>query len=113
MVPFWLKGVHTLIAVFMMVCIAYVVYCGVVGIENTLLWLAIVSLAVEIVVFVANGQRCPLTSYAERYAAPAAEDGFVGDTLLPRWVAMNLVRLTTIPLLFGLVLVLLRLVDIL
>lgn len=112
MIPYWLKLIHTLIAVVMMACIAYVLYCGITGLQNTWLWLAIATLTVEITVFVVNGQRCPMTTYAEQFAAPEA-DGFVGDTLLPRWVAMNLVRLTTLPLLLGLSLVLLRLLDVL
>jgi len=112
MVPYWLKLFHTLIALFMMMCIAYVFYCGVVGIENTLLWFAIGALTIEIAVFVLNNQRCPMTTYAEKFVQPDT-DGFVGDTLLPRWVAMNLVKLTTLPLFIGLLLVLLRLLDIL
>ncbi len=112
MIPYWLKLIHTLIAVFMMACIAYIFYCGVTGVQNTWLWLAIGALTVEITVFVLNRQRCPMTTYAERFAEPDA-DGFVGDTLLPRWVAMNLVKLTTLPLLIGLSLVLLRLLEVL
>jgi hypothetical protein len=110
-VPFWLKFIHTLIAVFFMACIAYVLYCGITGVQNIWLWLAIGALAIEIAVFMLNGQRCPMTNYAERYAPPEA-DGFVGDTLLPRWVAMNLVKLTTPPLVLGLVLVFLRWVGV-
>ena len=112
MIPYWLKLIHTLIAVFMITCISYILYCGITGVQNTWLWLAIAALAVEITVFVVNGRRCPMTTYAEKFAAPDS-DGFVGDTLLPRWVALNLVRLTTWPLLLGLSLVLLRLLDIL
>lgn len=111
-VPYWLKLTHTLIALFMMACIAYVFYCGMTGVQNTGLWLAIGALSIEIAVFVLNGQRCPMTTYAEQYVMPDA-DGFIGDTLLPRWVAINLVKLTTPPLAIGLTLVLLRLLDVL
>jgi hypothetical protein len=112
MIPYWLRLIHTLIAVFMVACIVYILYCGIMGLQNTWLWLAIAALTIEIAVFVMNGQRCPMTTYAEKFATPDP-DGFVGDTLLPRWVALNLVKLTTWPLLLGLTLVLLRLLGIL
>jgi hypothetical protein len=108
MIPYWLKLTHTLIAFFMMACIAYIFYCGVTGVQNTLLWMAIAALTIEITVFAMNGRRCPMTSYAERFAAPDT-DGFVGDTLLPRWVALNMVKVTAAPLFIGLSLILLRL----
>jgi hypothetical protein len=76
-VPFWLKFIHTLIAVFFMACIAYVLYCGITGVQNIWLWLAIGALALEIAVFMLNGQRCPMTNYAERYA-PTRSRWFCG-----------------------------------
>lgn len=111
MVPFWLKLIHTVIALFMMACIAYVLYCGVMDIQNTLLWIAIAALLIETAVFVLNRQRCPMTRYAEQFVEPDA-DGFIGDTLLPRWIAMNLVKLTSVPLAIGFLLVLLRLFNV-
>lgn len=112
MIPYWLKLMHTLIALFMMVCIAYVFYSGVTGTQNTLLWLAIAALSIEITVFALNGRRCPMTSYGERFVEPDA-DGFIGDTLLPRWFAIHMVKLTAAPLFIGLLLVLLRLLNVL
>lgn len=112
MIPFWLKLSHTLIALVMTVCIAYVFYCGVTGAQNMLLWLAIAILSIEMTVFALNGRRCPMTSYGERFVEPDA-DGFIGDTLLPRWFAINMVKLTAAPLFIGLLLVMLRLLDIL
>jgi len=110
MIPYWLKLTHTLIAFFMTACIAYVFYCGVTGVQNILLWMSIAALTVEITVFAMNGRRCPMTTYAEQFSVPDA-DGFVGDTLLPRWWSLNMVKVTAAPLFIGLTLILLRLLT--
>jgi len=55
-------------------------YAGVTGTQGAWLWIALALLGVEVVVFVGNGMRCPLTALAVRYGA---ETGYVFDTFLP------------------------------
>lgn len=54
----------------------------------------------EVLVFLLNHGRCPLTDLAEDLGA---EDGRVSDILLPRWFADRIPQLCTPPLLAGLV----------
>jgi hypothetical protein len=75
-----IRTVHTVIYLVMAAATFVLVYAGVSGAQGVWLWLALVLLGVEVVVFVGNGMRCPLTALAVRYGA---ETGYVFDTFLP------------------------------
>ena len=75
-----IRTIHTAIYLVMALSTFVLVYAGATGSQGTWLWLALVLLAVEVVVFVGNGMRCPLTALAVRYGA---ETGYVFDTFLP------------------------------
>ena len=75
-----IRTIHTAIYLVMALSTFVLVYAGATGSQGTWLWLALVLLAVEVVVYVGNGMRCPLTALAVRYGA---ETGYVFDTFLP------------------------------
>lgn len=99
------RAVHTAIYLVMAASTFVLVYAGITGAQGVWLWVAIVLLGVEIVVFVGNGMRCPLSDLAERYGA---EDGRVFDTFLPvRWTRHTFRFFGTV-MMVGLSLLLLR-----
>jgi hypothetical protein len=55
-------------------------YAGMSGASGTWLWPALALVAIESVVFVGNGLRCPFTELARRYAG---EGRSVSDTFFP------------------------------
>lgn len=76
----FIRTIHTAIYLVMAASTFVLIYVGVTGAQGTWLWIALVLLVIETVVFVGNGMRCPLTALAVRYGA---ETGYVFDTFLP------------------------------
>lgn len=74
------RGVHTAIYLVMASAVFVVLFAGVTGAQGTWLWVAIALVAIESVVFIANGLRCPLTALVSRYGARRVH---VADTYLP------------------------------
>ena len=75
-----IRALHTAIYLVMAASTFVLVYAGITGAQGTWLWIALSLLVVEVIVFVGNGMRCPLTALAVRYGA---ETGYVFDTFLP------------------------------
>lgn len=82
-----IKAVHTLAWFSIESCVLYVLYAGLRGRSNRGAAVAAAVVAGEVLIFSANGFRCPLTDLAERLGA---ERGSVTDIYLPRWFAHNL-----------------------
>jgi hypothetical protein len=99
------RGVHTAIYIVMVVSIFVLLYAGVTGYVGPWLWVALGLLAVETVVFVGNGLKCPLTALAVRYGA---ETGYAFDTFLPERVTRHTVRFFGSLMVLGLVLLTMR-----
>lgn len=95
------RGVHTAIYLVMVAAIAVLLYAGTTGYEGAWLWVSLGLLAVESVVFVGNGMKCPLTAIAVRYGA---ETGHAFDTFLPERVTRNTFRFFGSLMVVGLVL---------
>jgi hypothetical protein len=72
--------IHSAIYIVMAGATLVLVYAGFTGASGLWLWIAMALLAVESVIFAANGMKCPLTAVAVRYGA---EKGFAFDALLP------------------------------
>jgi hypothetical protein len=75
-----IRFVHTAIYLVMAASTLLLVLAGATGATGWWLWWALGLLAVETVVFVGNGFKCPLTGLAVSYGA---ESGRVFDTFLP------------------------------
>ena len=81
---FQIKLVHTMIFWILSLCVVYALFSGLVGRIDAWTWIAVGLLAIESVVLVVSGWRCPLTLLAERQGAAR---GSVTDIFLPRWLA--------------------------
>ena len=99
------RSIHTAIYIAMAGSTFVLLYAGITGAGGVWLWAAITLLAIEVVVFVGNGMKCPLTALAVRYGA---QTGHVFDTFLPeRWTRYTFRFFGSIMVL-GLLLVVLR-----
>lgn len=83
------RGLHTAIYLVMVAAILVLLYAGVTAYSGLWLKIALVLLALESVVFVANGFKCPLTALAVRFGA---EKGYAFDTFLPEDVTRHTFR---------------------
>ena len=81
------KALHTLAWFSIELCVVYVLYAGFIGRSDRRTAVAAGVVAVESLIFVANGCRCPLTQVAERLGA---ERGSVTDIYLPQRFARSL-----------------------
>lgn len=65
----FVRALHTVIYVVMVMAILAVLYGGVTGRTGPWLIVALVLILIEAVVFIGNGMKCPLTAIAVRYGA--------------------------------------------
>jgi hypothetical protein len=79
---FWVKLLHTLVFIVETIAILYILYSGVFNVHGTGLAVAVIVVLTEIVVFVANGTRCPLTKLARQMGDVTGND-FIADIFLP------------------------------
>ncbi|MCK5432563.1 MAG: hypothetical protein KAJ03_07450 [Gammaproteobacteria bacterium] len=89
---FWIKFLHTLIFVVLCVSVLYALYSGITNRLNFWTAVALGLIAVEGIVLILNGWRCPLTRWAERVGA---KNGSVSDIFLPAWLANHLFSVCT------------------
>ena len=100
-----IRAAHTAIYVVMAGSTFALVYAGIFGATGWWLWWALALLAVETVVFVGYGFRCPLTGLAVEYGATT---GHVFDTFLPERATRYTFRFFGTLMALGLVLLGLR-----
>jgi hypothetical protein len=105
-----IRTVHTVIYLVMVAAICILLYAGVTGYEGLWLWVALALLALESVVFVGNGMKCPLTSLA---VCHGAQKGYTFDTFLPEAVTRYTFRFFGALMALGLLLLALRWVGVL
>ncbi len=82
-----IKAVHTAAWFSIESCMLYVLYAGFRGRSDRRTAIAAAVVTGEILIFAANGFRCPLSDVAEQMGA---EKGSVTDIYLPAWFARNL-----------------------
>ena len=99
------RALHTVIYLVMAASTLAVLVAGITGIRGTWLRASLALVTVEVVVFVGNGMRCPLTALALRYGA---ERGTAFDTLLPERITRYTFHFFGTLLVIGLVLLLTR-----
>lgn len=105
-----IRTVHTAIYLVMAVATFVLVYAGLTGAAGAWLWIALALLAVEAIVYLGNGMKCPLTALAVRYGA---EGGYVFDTFLPERATRYTFNFFGTVMVIGLVLLILRWVGLL
>lgn len=81
-----IKVVHTLIWLFFVAVIAYILYAGIFNRINVHVWIAIGLILFEGLILLLNNGKCPLTPVAARYT-DYIDDNF--DIFLPKWLARN------------------------
>ncbi len=81
--------VHTAIYLVMAASSLLVLYAGLTGAHGRWLWVAATLVAMESLVFVAGGLKCPLTAVAVKYGATKGE---VFDTFLPERITRHTFR---------------------
>lgn len=100
-----IKILHTLVWIFFVALIFYVVYSGITNQITSFTWISIGLVIVEGLVLLIFKMFCPITLIARRYS-DSEKDNF--DIFLPEWVAKyNKIIFTSI-FLAGLLLVLFR-----
>lgn len=102
-----IKITHTLIWVFMVAVIFYVLYSGIINQINILTWICIAIIILEGMVLMAFKMSCPLTVLARKYS-DSTKHNF--DIYLPEWLAQYNKQIFTIIFMFGLITVLLRII---
>lgn len=96
-----IRATHTAIYVVMAASTLVLLYAGISGVTGWWLTVALALLAIETVVFVGNGFRCPLTALAVRHGATT---GRVFDTFLPERATRYTFRLFGTMMVVGLIL---------
>jgi hypothetical protein len=90
---FIIKFVHSVIFIFMVACLAYILYCAVARRYDWTLLIALVAIFIEGLALLLNRCRCPLTSLAERCGAA---NGAVTDIFLPDWLTRHTFKISTV-----------------
>lgn len=101
----YIKILHTLIWVFFVAVIGYVLYSGISGHITVFTWIGIGLVFLEGAVLLIYGGACPLTHWARRYS-DSPKDNF--DIYLPNFIARHNQRIFTTLFLTGVAMVLIR-----
>ncbi len=89
---FTIKFIHSVIFVFMVACLAYILFCAIVKRYDWTLLVALAAIFIEGLALLLNRWRCPLTSLAEKYGAAS---GAVTDIFLPGWLTRHTFKIST------------------
>jgi len=81
------KVVHTVIWLAVEIALAVVIVDGIKNRRDRRTGVAAVVVGAESAIYIANGARCPMTSFAESLGA---DSGSVTDIFLPGWFARSL-----------------------
>jgi len=101
------KLIHTMIWIFMVTVIFYVLYSGIYNEVTIFTWIGIGIVVLEGVVLLTFKMSCPLTILARKYS-DSQKDNF--DIYLPNWIARYNKEIFTTVFVFGLITVLLRVI---
>jgi len=100
-----IKLTHTLVWLFFVVVIFYILYSGIFDKITAYTWIGIGLIILEGIVLLVFKMFCPLTLMARKYSN-SQKDNF--DIFLPNWLAKNNKLIFTTIYLVGLVIVLIR-----
>ncbi len=90
---FAIKFIHSVIFIFMVACLVYILYCAVAGRYEWTLLAALAAIFIEGLALLLNHGRCPLTSLAEKYGAA---NGAVTDIFLPDWLTRHTFKISMV-----------------
>lgn len=102
-----IKVIHTLIWLFFVLVIFYILYCGVVNEITPYTWIGIGLILGEGLVLAVFKMFCPLTIWARKYS-DSQKDNF--DIYLPNWLARYNKEIFTSLFLIGVAIVLYRVI---
>ncbi len=100
-----IKLIHTLIWLFFIVVIFYILYSGIFNKMNIYTWIGIGLIFAEGIVLLIFKMFCPLTLIARKYSN-SKKDNF--DIFIPNWLAKNNKFIFTTIFIIGLIIVLIR-----
>lgn len=101
-----IKLIHTIIWMFFVLVIFYILYSGVFNQINRLTWIGIGLIIGEGIVLLIFNKFCPLTLVARKYS-DSQKDNF--DIFLPNWLAKHNKLIFTSIFLAGLIIIIIRL----
>jgi hypothetical protein len=104
----FIKSVHIVFGIALTGALAVLLYEVIADKITILTWIAVALFLIEGVVLIANGWKCPLTSYAERLGST---HGRVTDIFLPKWLADRFFQIYGALLAAALLLLVIRIVD--
>lgn len=104
----FIKSLHMAIFILLSGALTLFLHNVIVDKVSTLTWIAVAVFLIEGVVLIANGWRCPLTTYAERLGA---SHGQVTDIFLPKCIADRVFQIYGGLFALGLVLLAVRLLS--
>jgi len=90
---FAIKLVHSIIFIFMVACLGYILYCAAARRYDWTLLVALAAIFIEGLALLLNRGRCPLTTLAERWGAAS---GTVTDIFLPEWLTRHTFKISTV-----------------
>ena len=99
---FAIKIIHTIVWLFFVVTIFYVLYSGITNTINTYTWICVALVIGEGLTLLTFKMFCPLTLVARRYS-DSEKDNF--DIFLPNWLAKNNKIIFTSLFIIGLIIV--------
>jgi len=102
-----IKSLHSLIWIFMVSVIFYVLYSGIFDKVNIYTWICIFIIILEGMVLMAFKMSCPLTVLARKYS-DSTNHNF--DIYLPEWLAQYNKQIFTTIYVIGLSIVMLRVI---
>ncbi|OGO22140.1 MAG: hypothetical protein A2144_00950 [Chloroflexi bacterium RBG_16_50_9] len=97
---FLIKLIHTIIFIFMSICLLYILYCAIARVYDWTLLTALGFIFIEGLALLLNHWRCPLTTLAEKHGAA---HGAVTDLFLPAWLARHTFKVSTIILILEII----------
>ncbi len=90
---FFIKLFHSIVFVFMVLCLLYILYCGITRTYNRALLFALGAIFLEGLALMLNHWQCPLTTLAHKHGAI---NGAVTDIFLPGWLARHTFKVSTV-----------------
>jgi hypothetical protein len=102
------KLIHTIIWIFYVTVISFILYSGFANKVNVYTWIAIGLVVIEGLILLIFGMYCPITLMARKYSS-SGKDNF--DIFLPNWVARNNKLIFSVIFILGLILVVYRFIQ--